>query len=355
LSGLCNKIFALFWVTFAFSQAAAYAFNPNLVEGARLYYAGKYEPAYKALYIALKQDPNDAESHELMGLVLEKYKRFDSALQELTTAVRLDPEGDIGRMARREAAFVRAAASPAAAPTPVVPQSNAQYAQARVWLASSQVQGVARALDTIDSQAQSEREARLHYKSDIADYYERSSAQTTSALQKEKANAVKNMQSMMMTDIKGNQVPIYSGAEIAKVRNDYDERISLATISQREALEQAQNKENDALSGVEQTVDGLRSQFATTSGAKGNLLPGGTNLFVRNYAAGTEASKPPEKAEKDQAELQADQYKLVLDKVPHGAKPAARVVRDPLNVSGSPNDARLRVNGRMLPVGTEQP
>jgi len=213
---------------------------------------------------------------------------------------------------------------------------------------SQSPQNAAQSLDLIKRQA---AEARVRRQGDYNNFAKAridTGTGTVGALQAEQNATVQEMRSAAVSDLHGHLIPLYSATDIQNVQNDYARRITDANYrASLEAL-RAIDASGDALRNVDDSLDGLASQFSTGADPGGiKLVPEGTNFYVRNYSSASAVNGPSTGSlpQANPPELLATQDSLLLaEKKRHGAHGNAGTLKD---TSGAQS---LAVRGLLLPV-----
>jgi len=205
-------------------------------------------------------------------------------------------------------------------------------------------------LSTITRQAAAEKQRQRELWNNLAENTSKWSNYSVQSIKDEQTRVLNQMR-RAGTYVEKTWVPAYSAEDIQKTSDNYDEAIQLKINRDTKKADALHELGGVAESGVQQSLDGLTSQFALRGSGSGQIQAKGTNLYVRTYGS-LPASKDVAGSHSDASELVATPNRLVVSRrgrsqSGNGALPQA-VEQDKLLLQVKPVHDQLDVKGKLL-------
>jgi len=327
-------------------SASASTGATELLNGIASYNSGDYASAITHLRRATAADPTNATAHYYFACAFQHSGDPNNAIVEYHLAQELDREGTIKKYASKALASY------------TVPGAAAASNGAAQGAASGNTadEAVKRAKEEISRQAQENQLLIKHNSSANVQSTQNTGKSEADRLTQTRDNEINRMMNAHWKDQNGHYQPLYSQSQIDDKKNEYDQLIKAVNDRTAEAVQRHQTVGSETAAALNDSASSLQSQLGT--GVPGSnavrLLPNGTNLFVRSYAAASAQSASPA-----QSELMATQKQLIL--VPHKVDnksdwqvvPAGQAAdQDKLLLFQQKKPIQLKVHGVVVPTPT---
>ncbi len=252
-----------------------------LDEGTRFYRESNFEKAGRCFEAEIKTDPNNAKAHYLLGNIFFELNRHQEAAQEYRRAISIDAHGPVAQYSQQGLAAIekfKAGGSTEATRGPAASQSRAETSE------MNEIQNSAKRISNqtieTESHASAECEARIR--------------DTTQDAERRIANLEKEMQEK----IDANGLPFrgrsgwYNPASLNQaIRDDYQRLISAVKDEQNKKIVAIKLSYKERQMAAEDSAITLHKEYVDhKTGGNVKLAPSGTNIFVRSYETGGEAS-----------------------------------------------------------------
>jgi tetratricopeptide (TPR) repeat protein len=269
------------------TQNSAWA-ETLIEEGERFYAESNFEKAGRCFQTEIRDHPDFAQAHYLMGNVFVELNRRLDAVQEYRWAIRLDPHGLAGQYSERAlnaiekngAGSGRTPGHSTAIQEP--PQTSEMHAM------QSSARRISAQTNETESQASAECEARVR---DTTNDAERRIAGLKREMQ-EKIDANGQATYAIGGRRRSTMMMMYNpAADNQLIRNDYDHQIEAIMQDQNKRIAAIKASYKERQSAAEDTAITLDKEYVDHNHS-GNvkLTPQGTDVHVRSYETSDEPS-----------------------------------------------------------------
>ncbi len=266
-------------------QVQSCASAENLLdEGTRLYKESNFEKAGRCFEAEIKTNPNNAKAHYLLGNIFFELNRQQEAAQEYRRAIGIDGHGPVAQYSQQGlAAIERSKVGTGTTRGASTLQAGPQDSEVNAIQKSAKA--ISNQTNETESHASEECEARIR--------------DTTRDAEKRIADLQREMQEKI--DANGQAVyasgrfrvmKIYDPArENQAIKDDYQRQISAVKDEQNKKIAALKLSSKERQVAAEDSAITLDKEYVDRKhGGTVKLAPSGTNVFVRSYETGSEAS-----------------------------------------------------------------
>ncbi len=306
--------------------------SDDKTSGIREYEAAHYDTAIKYFSAALIQSPDDAVIHYYLANSLSQLKQFDSAIKAYNYSLTLSkdeklsrycqnainslekrigelPKPDAAKPGTKDITDQTDSASTTGTKKKSLPVGQLTLNQANPNLRLSDP--LRHAIDRINGQAdtggkslQTEGKTLAKRKADSHDL-------KIAKLREEEAARLDYMQNTVAYDCFGKPYHLFTETEIRLAKENYELKILEAQNNSASEVQSVLDQGLQKEKALNETAKSLVSQLGKTTAANPGavqLLPTGTNIYVRNYLSTRLPASDPQPRE-----LLATQDKMILD------------------------------------------
>jgi tetratricopeptide (TPR) repeat protein len=255
-----------------------------LDEGTRFYRESNFEKAGRCFEAEIKTNPNNAKAHYLLGNIFFELNRHQDAAQEYRRAISIDAHGPVAQYSQQGLAAIekfKAGGSTEAARGTAALQSRQENSE------TNAIQNSARRISAQTTETENhlseECEARIR--------------DTTHDAEKRIADLEKEMQEKIDSNgvaYRGRSGSYNPAPQNQVIRDDYQRLISAVKDEQNKKIAAIKLSYKERQMAAEDSAITLDKEYVDRKpGGNVKLAPSGTNVFVRSYETGGEASGNP--------------------------------------------------------------
>jgi tetratricopeptide (TPR) repeat protein len=316
-----------------FTIVAAYGSDVKL-QGIKEYEAGHHDTAIKYFAEALRGVPSDAVLHYYLANSLSHLNQFEKAIGEYKAAQALSKDvklsqycqSAIDSLEKRVAKSIETNIE-----KPVLKASNkqaelsgkisdtdqplafGQITDKQPALDSTQTNALRQAIERINSQASTGSKSLKTEEKTLAKRKADNQDVKISKLREEESARIEYMRNYVAYDRYGQPYHLFTDIEIRLAQENYELKIADMKINSAKEVQSVLDQSSVKEKALTESAKSLISQLGKTSVGStdsANLVPTGTNIYVRNYLSNNSTTATP-----IARELLATQDKIILD--PH--------------------------------------